>query len=184
MFYPTPRKLHATRTRTWCHSGCENSRGSDLKTHSLLSSQRDSESRPRLLLRFHPRPDSRRREPRTPAVKRRWCGCAVCICACLAKGGPAAPATLAAARISDKPNESPGSCYLLARSCSVLSSLFSDSGFSFVFSVAPASPLARFLCSHAASLRAKQASLVGSTSMFPPTPAELNGPNKTSLLIM
>lgn len=183
MFYPTPRKLHATRTRTWCHSGCKDSRGSYLKTRSLLSSQCDSESRPHLLLRFHPRPDSRRREPRTPAVNRRWCGC---VFARAWRRGPAAPATLAAARISDKPNESPGSCYLLARSCSVLSSLFSDSGFPFVFSVAPASPLAHFLSSHAASLRAKQAPLVGSgsTSKFPLTPAEVNGPNKTSLFIM
>lgn len=49
----------------------------------------------------------------TPAANPYRCGCAVCICVCLAKGVPAVPAT-SAARISDKPNESPGSCYLLA----------------------------------------------------------------------
>lgn len=63
--------------------------------------------------------------------------------ACAHRG--ACCASVFTARISDKLNESPESSYLPAHSCSVLSSLFSDSVFAFLFSFFTFSPLAVYL---------------------------------------
>lgn len=96
------------------------------------------------------RPDSRW-ELHTPAAT-----CAdvhaLCMFVCAYEG--ACCASIFAARISDKPNESPESCYLLAYSCSVLSSLFSGSVFPFLLSFPLLSPLlAVCILIHCLSLR-------------------------------
>lgn len=124
----------ATKTRTWCHSGYVNSRSSYLETHSLLSSQCDSKSR-RSCCAFIPAWQQMRTAHTCGNLC--WCACIVYVCVCLG----ACCASIFTARISDKPNESPESCYLLAYSCSVLSSLFSGSLFPFLLSFPLLSPL-------------------------------------------
>lgn len=106
---------------------------------------------------------------------------ALCMFVCACEG--ACCASIFAARISDKLNESPESCYLLAYSCSALSSLFSGSVFPFLLSFYSALPTSRCLYPYALPFYAwwgfasisTQAPFIcsGYTSASPLTPEEV-----------
>lgn len=130
MFHSLLEMLCATENSALCQSGYVNPRSSYLETRSLLSSQCDSKS-------HHPYcafiPTCQQMRLHTPAETCVYC--MLCWSVCAHSG--ACCASRFAARISDKPNESPERRYLPAYSCSVLSSLFFESVFSFLFSFLP-----------------------------------------------
>lgn len=125
MFRSSLELLCVTNNRTQCQSGYVNSRSSYLETRSLLSSQCDSKSHHP----FHPYLSAD--ESHTPAAT---CAAVFMLWMFVCAHQGAYCASIFTARISDKLNESPESHYLPAHSCSVLSSLFSDSVFTFLFS--------------------------------------------------